>query len=131
LHPFSVFTASVRPLRPDSRGHVRITSPDAATAPEILVNFLSTQKDRADIVASLDLMRDIMCQPAIAPFTAGELLPGVGVADAAQLLDYARETGGSIYHPSCTAAMGRVVDASLRVIGVECLRVVDARGRVG
>ncbi|WP_294352845.1 choline dehydrogenase [uncultured Sphingomonas sp.] len=126
LHPFSAFTASVCPLRPDSRGHVRITSPDAATAPEILVNFLSTQKDRADIVASLELLRDIMAQPAIAPFIAGELLPGVGVADAAQLLDYARETGGSIYHPSCTAAMGRVVDASLRVTGVDGLRVVDA-----
>lgn len=126
LHPFSAFTASVCPLRPDSRGHVRISAPDAAVAPDILVNFLSTDKDRADIVAALELVRDIIRQPAMAPFVSSEQLPGAGITGDAQLLDYAMETGGSIYHPSCTAAMGRVVDASLRVMGVEGLRVVDA-----
>ncbi|WP_294197156.1 GMC oxidoreductase, partial [uncultured Sphingomonas sp.] len=126
LHPFSAFTASVCPLRPNSRGHVRICAPDAAIAPEILVNFLSTGKDRADVVAALELVRDIIRQPAMAPFVSSEQLPGAGISDVAQLLDYAMETGGSIYHPSCTAAMGHVVDASLRVMGIEGLRVVDA-----
>lgn len=126
LHPFSAFTASACPLRPESRGHVRLLSPDAQVAPEILVNFLGTDKDRRDIVAGLRTIRDIMSQPAIAPFVTQEHIPGAAIASDAQLLDYARETGGSIYHPSCTAAIGKVVDAELRVMGVEALRVIDA-----
>jgi choline dehydrogenase len=126
LHPFSGFTASACPLRPESRGHVHAISPDPAAAPEILVNFLNTQKDRREVVAGLRLIRDIMRQPAIAPFVEAEYLPGDEVESDEALLAYARETGGSIYHPSCTAAMGKVVDSSLRVMGVEALRVVDA-----
>lgn len=126
LHPFSAFTASACPLRPESRGHVRALSPDPAAAPEIFVNFLGTEKDRRDVVAGLRMMRDIVGHPALQRHVESEYLPGPNVASDEALLAYARETAGSIYHPSCTAAMGKVVDHSLRVTGVECLRVADA-----
>ncbi|HEY6869204.1 MAG TPA: GMC oxidoreductase [Novosphingobium sp.] len=126
LHPFSAFTTSACPLRPESRGHVRALSPDPAVAPEIFVNFLGTEKDRRDVVAGLRLIRSIVGQPALARYVAEEYLPGADRTDDASLLAYARETAGSIYHPSCTAAMGKVVDGTLRVMGVEGLRVVDA-----
>ncbi|MDO7836332.1 GMC family oxidoreductase N-terminal domain-containing protein [Sphingobium sp. HBC34] len=126
LHPFSAFTTSACPLRPESRGHVRALSPDPAMAPDIFVNFLGTEKDRRDVVAGLRMIRAIVGQPALSRHVESEYLPGVGIADDASLLAYARETAGSIYHPSCTAAMGKVVDGALRVMGVDGLRVADA-----
>lgn len=126
LHDFSGFTVSACPLRPESRGHVHATSPDAAAAPVILANFLATERDEAEVVAGMRIVRDIMARSAIAPFLREEYIPGPAVTDDAALLAYARETGGSIYHASCTAAMGKVVDASLRVMGVDGLRVADA-----
>lgn len=126
LHPFSGFTASVCPLRPESRGHVRAISPDVAVAPNITVNFLATPRDRQEIVAGLRLMREIANQPALASMIANEQLPGGALQSDADLLNYVRETGGSLYHPSCTAALGKVVDERLRVTGVSGLRVIDA-----
>lgn len=126
LHPFSAFTISACPLRPESRGHVRITSSAPATPPDIQVNFLGTEKDRRDVVAGLRMIRGIAAQPALARHVESEYLPGADHADDESLLAYARATAGSIYHPSCTAAMGKVVDSSLRVMGVEGLRVADA-----
>jgi len=126
LHPFSGFTASACPLRPHSRGHVRVVKPDPATAPEILVNYLSDPQDREDIVTGIRLVRDIMKQPAIAPFLQEEYLPGPKLSTDEQLLEFARQTGGSLYHPCSTAALGAVVDSELRVKGVERLRVIDA-----
>ncbi|MBB4615009.1 GMC family oxidoreductase [Novosphingobium taihuense] len=126
LHPFSAFTMSACPLRPESRGHVRALSPDPAVAPEIFVNFLGTEKDRRDVVAGLRMIRGIAAQPALSRHVESEFLPGADHNDDASLLAYARASAGSIYHPSCTAAMGKVVDGSLRVIGLDGLRVADA-----
>jgi len=126
LHPYSGFTASACPLRPESRGHVRAVSPSADVAPEIVVNFLSTERDRSEIVAGLSLIRDIARQPALAAMVAEETMPGAAIQSEEDLLHHARATGGSLYHPSCTAAIGKVVDARLRVTGIANLRVVDA-----
>lgn len=126
LHPFSAFTTSVCPLRPESRGHVRAKSPDPAAAPEIFVNFLGSERDRREVVAGLRMIRGIVDQPALARYVESEYLPGTDRTDDESLLAYARETAGSIYHPSCTAAMGKVVDSSLRVMGIDGLRVADA-----
>ena len=126
LHPFSGFTVSACPLRPESRGYVHAVSPDPAAPPDILANFLSTEHDRREIVAGLRIIRKVMGQEAIRPFVAEEHIPGDATATDAQLLEYARETGGSIYHASCSAAMGKVVDGALRVRGVDGLRVADA-----
>ncbi|MFV0646014.1 MAG: GMC family oxidoreductase [Sphingomonadaceae bacterium] len=126
LHPFSGFTVSACPLRPTSRGHVHAVSPDPEEAPAILANFLGTQSDQLEVVAGMKVIRGVMAQPAMAPYIESEFIPGPEISDQASMLAYARETAGSIYHASCTAALGKVVDGSLRVIGVDGLRVADA-----
>ena len=126
LHPFSGFTLSACPLRPESRGHVHALSPDPAEAPAILANFLATERDRQEIVAGMRVMRAVMAQQPIRHHIAEEYWPGGQVDGDQAMLDYARETGGSLYHASCSAAMGKVVDHGLKVIGVDGLRVADA-----
>ena len=126
LHPFSGFTASVCPLRPESRGSVHAASPDPRAPPAIRAGYLSTERDRRDVVAALEQLRSILDAPPLAALTEAERLPGEG----ADLLAYARETGSTLYHPACTCAMGPregdVTDPALRVRGVEGLRVADA-----
>jgi len=129
LHPFSGFTASSCQLRPESRGSVRIVSPDPFAPPAIDPNYLATENDRRVSVAGLKLLRGIMQAPAIRPFVAAEREPGLEVASDEQLLGYCRERGASIYHPTCTARMGAdpgaVVDARLQVHGLGRLRIAD------
>lgn len=126
LHPFSGFTVSACPLRPASRGHVHAVSRDPAQAPEILANFLATKQDCDDVVAGMKVIREIMAQPAVAGEYVSEHIPGQATASDAAMLAYARETAGSLYHASCTAALGMVVDSSLNVMGLEGLRIADA-----
>lgn len=129
LDTFSGFTASVCGLRPESRGHVRAVSPDPTMAPEILANYLATDLDRQTTVAGLQTLRAIMRKPAMQEHWAEELLPGDACESEEALLAYARDTGSSLYHPTCTVRMGTKIEApldpSLRVRGVERLRVVD------
>jgi len=129
LHPFSGFTASICQLRPESRGHVRITSADPAARPAIQLNYLAAETDRRTMVAGLKLLRGIMQAPALKPFIASEHEPGPGCASDDDLLRYIRVRSSTIYHPTCTCRMGEdaraVVDARLRVHGVGRLRVID------
>jgi choline dehydrogenase len=129
LHTFPGFTASVCQLRPESRGFVRIKSPDPAAPPAIQPRYLSTETDRRTNVEGLKRLRAIMDMPAMRPYVLAEHLPGSGVQSDDELLAYCREVGSTIYHPSCSCRMGTdpraVVDARLRVHGVEGLRVVD------
>jgi len=117
-------------LRPESRGHIRIKSPDASIYPRIVANYLSDPIDQQVAIAELKWGRKIAAQPALAPYLVHEILPGDAVTDEAALLDYARGSGTTIYHPVGTCQMGHghnaVVDPQLRVRGVEALRVVDA-----
>ena len=117
-------------LRPESRGHVRIASPDPARHPKITANYLSTAFDEEVTVAGLRWARRIAAQPALAAIIEHEMQPGPKSSDDEALLRYARATGTTIYHPVGTCCMGShsgaVVDAELRVVGVDCLRVVDA-----
>ncbi|MGR4866034.1 GMC family oxidoreductase [Caulobacter sp. LARHSG274] len=129
LHGFSGFTASTCHLQPESRGAVMIKTPDPHDAPAIDPNYLATETDRRANVEGLKLMRRIMAGAAMAPFLDSEIEPGPDLADDAALLAYCRATGSSIYHPTCTARMGDdpggVVDARLRVRGIDGLRVAD------
>lgn len=129
-HPFPGITASVCNLRPDSRGHVRITSPDPRRAPEIDPNYLSAERDRLVAVRAIRLTREIMAQPPLARYRPEEFRPGPGHEKDAEVLDGARKIATTIFHPVGTARMGTdpraVLDADLRVRGVERLRVIDA-----
>jgi choline dehydrogenase len=129
LHDFSGFTASVCQLRPESRGSLRIRSADPTVPPEIRINYMSTETDRTTNVEGLKILRKILNAPAMKPFAAGEYDPGTKVSTDAELLDYCRERGSTIYHPTSTCRMGNdalaVVDQRLKVRGLDGLRVVD------
>ncbi|NYS25586.1 GMC family oxidoreductase N-terminal domain-containing protein [Rhodobacteraceae bacterium 2376] len=130
LDPFPAITASVCHLRPESRGHVRITGPDAAAAPEIAPNYLSTQGDRIVAARAIRLTRRIMAQAPLAGFQPQEFRPGPEAQSEAELVEVAGQIGTTIFHPVGTARMGAdrgaVVDPMLRVNGVAGLRVADA-----
>jgi choline dehydrogenase len=119
-------------LRPESRGTIHVKSADPFAPPSIRPNYLSTPLDRDTIVAGLRWGRVIAGQQALSPYMGDELLPTTAVESDADLLEFARQSGSTIYHPVGTCAMGRagdpnaVVDPELRVRGVEGLRVVDA-----
>jgi choline dehydrogenase len=117
-------------VRPESRGHIRITSPDPTVYPSIVANYLSDPLDQEVAVASLKWGRKIAGQPALGPYIDHEMMPGRDLNTDEELLGYARMAGSTIYHPVGTCQMGHgpmaVVDTQLRVRGVEGLRVVDA-----
>ena len=123
-------TFAVCQLRPESRGSVCIRSADAASHPAITPHYLVDALDREVLVAGLRQVREVVAQAALRDLVASEILPGSAAASDDDLLHHARATGGSIYHPVGTCAMGvgpsAVVDARLRVHQVPGLRVVDA-----
>jgi choline dehydrogenase len=129
VHPFSGFTMSVCQLRPESRGHVRIRSADAFEAPAMQPNYLATELDRRTAVAGVQAARAIAATPAMQPYVRREFKPGPAASDEAALLEFCRNSGATIFHPSGTCKMGSdpmaVVDARLRVHGVAGLRVID------
>ncbi|WP_322995951.1 GMC family oxidoreductase [Castellaniella sp.] len=130
LHRFPAMTASVCNLQPSSRGYVRITSPNVADQPDILCNYLQTPDDRRVAADALRLTRHIMAQPALARYQPQEYLPGDAVQTQDALEACAGDIGTTIFHPVGTCKMGvdplAVVDPTLKVRGVENLRVIDA-----
>jgi choline dehydrogenase len=129
LHSFSGFSASVCQLRPESRGSLRIKSADPAVAPEIRINYLATEVDRTANVEGLKILRKILQAPALRSYVTEEVDPGPKVSTDEELLNYCRQRGSTIYHPTSTCRMGSdplaVVDQRLRVRGIEGLRVID------
>lgn len=130
LHIFPAITASVCNIQPTSRGHVTIVSPDVAQAPKILCNYLQTAEDRQVAADSIRLTRKIMAQQALAPYRPEEYKPGSQIESQEALEKAAGDIGTTIFHPVGTCKMGvdamAVVDARLRVHGLEGLRVIDA-----
>jgi len=130
LHSFSGFTASVCQLRPESRGSLRIKSADPTVPPEIRINYLATETDRAAFIDGIRILRKILSAPALKPYVVDEAYPGSKVSSDGDVLDYCRRTGSTVYHPTSTCRMGNdplaVVDQRLRLRGIEGLRVVDA-----
>ena len=119
-------------LRPESRGQVRLASADPFAAPRIRQNFLAAEHDWRTLRAGLRLVRRISREAPLAQYVAREIAPGAGQESDADLDRHVRAVAITVHHPLGTCRMGlgaddmAVVDAELRVIGVEGLRVVDA-----
>ncbi|MBI5128712.1 MAG: GMC family oxidoreductase N-terminal domain-containing protein [Rhodopseudomonas palustris] len=130
LHSYSGFTASVWQCHAESRGHLTVRSTDPFEQPTIVPNYFEREIDRKTIVAGLEILRDIYRQPSFRDRWDLDVVPGAAVNDAAGLWEFARSTGGTVFHACGTCRMGSddgaVVDPRLRVRGVERLRVVDA-----
>jgi len=125
------YQVHIGPMYSDARGSVKITSTDPRVKPALRFNYLSTEQDRREWVEAIAVARRILDQPAFAPFSTGEISPGPDVASDEQVLDWVARDGETALHPSCTCRMGiddmSVVDpASMRVHGLDGLRVVDA-----
>ena len=128
-HPWSGCTFSVCQLRPESRGSVEIRSSDPMQPPSMRPNYLSTEKDRICAVEAIKYARKLAATSALKPYLESEYKPGDLVRSDEDVLDFARENGATIFHPTGTCKMGSdrmaVTDASLRVRGIAGLRVVD------
>jgi len=112
-------------IAPNSRGSVTLASEDPTTKPRILHNYFADRADMDTAVSGLRISLEIAGQTALKPYTATPFRPAASESDV-DLRDYIRSYAHSIYHPTSTCAIGNVVDAELRVLGVEALRVVDA-----
>ncbi|OLE32054.1 MAG: hypothetical protein AUG47_07710 [Alphaproteobacteria bacterium 13_1_20CM_3_64_12] len=123
-------TGGMWQMRPLSTGYVEAKSQDPRQAPAINPRYLSEETDRRAVVAGLRLVRRLFAAPALARYITAERLPGADVQSDDELLHYARQTGSTVFHASCTCKMGRdpmaVVDDELRVHGLDGLRVIDA-----
>ncbi|HEV8261645.1 MAG TPA: GMC family oxidoreductase N-terminal domain-containing protein [Burkholderiales bacterium] len=130
LHPFPAITPSVCNLRPTSRGHVRIKSPDPHAHPAIMLNYLSTFDDKKVAVDSIRFTRRIMQAKALVKYQPEEFKPGPDFKTDIALMSAAGDLGTTIFHPVGTCRMGRdelaVVDDRLCVRGIAGLRVIDA-----
>ena len=129
IDAFSGFHIGGYFIYPQSRGELHIESLDPNESPKIHANYLSHPLDREMIVAVLKVIRKIASQPALAGMIVRETRPGPGVATEDELLDYARRTAQTCWHPAGTCKMGvgadAVVDPELRVHGIQGLRVID------
>ncbi|MBN8993941.1 MAG: choline dehydrogenase [Rhizobiales bacterium] len=123
-------TIRVGPVNPESRGAIMLRSGNPADPPRIFANYLGTDFDKQTTIAGVKLMREVMAQKAFADLVGKELAPGPDVQSDAELRTWLKKAGGTTLHPVGTCRMGTdrmaVVDAELRVHGIEGLRVADA-----
>ena len=123
-------TAGMWQGRPLSRGYVEARTNKPGDAPAINPRYMSEERDQRAVVGGLRFIRRLFEAPALAKYVVAETAPGVAVQRDDELLDYARRTGGTVFHASCSCRMGpdamSVVDDQLRVHGLQGLRVIDA-----
>ncbi|MBE2276108.1 MAG: GMC family oxidoreductase N-terminal domain-containing protein [Rhodobacteraceae bacterium] len=130
LHAFPAITVSVCNLRPTSVGHVHATAAAPEVQPEIRLNYLSTEEDRRIAVTAIRQARRIMTAQALRRYAPEEWLPGPGFETDAALIEKAGDIATTIFHPVGTCRMGgdagAVVDAALKLRGIDGLRIADA-----
>jgi|TARA_B110000967_G_scaffold174699_1_gene187019 choline dehydrogenase len=129
--PFPGFLMGFNPCKPTSTGYLQICSNDPMVPPKIHSNYLDTEYDRKMMVEGIHLIRRIASAPALQSVIETELTPGADIKSDAEIAKYIRQKAWSVFHPCSTCRMGSnpkmaVVDPSLRVFGVDGLRVVDA-----
>ncbi len=129
--PFSGLSLGLSNCRPASTGEVMITSPDPFAHPRVSFNAYGTNSDVEEMLAAVKFLRVIASHEPLRSLMAEELRPGPEVATDEQIIHDFRQRSGTVYHHSCTCRMGpeeaaSVVDARLRVHGIEGLRVCDA-----
>lgn len=118
--------------KPRSRGRVRVRCADPRSKPSILFNYMAHERDRSDWALAVNLMREVVAQPALEPFNGGEIQPGPDVRADGDIVEWVRNNAESAYHPSCTCKIGAdgdpaaVLDPECRVRGTEGLRVIDS-----
>lgn len=114
-------------VRPKSRGHIALTGNRPQDPLVIHANFLSEEADLKALMTCVELCREIGNAPALRPFVKREVMPGP--LKGADLVAFIRNAAGTYFHETCTAKMGRdamsVVDGSLKVYGIDGLRVAD------
>ncbi|MGH7049397.1 MAG: GMC family oxidoreductase, partial [Acetobacteraceae bacterium] len=130
LHRFSGFSTIVNQCRPESLGEIRLRSAAPEDPPAIHPNYLATELDRRTLIAGVRLARRIADGREMRAFIESEYLPGPAVVTDDEILDFAKQYGGTVYHPTSTCRMGTdpmaVVDERLSVHGLEGLSVADA-----
>jgi choline dehydrogenase len=124
------FLTNFYQLRPRSHGSIAVRAADPLTPPAIVANYLSDPEDRRVMRDGVRLVRRIVAQQPLAPYRGAEMAPGPAVRSDDEIDDWVRNSAGTIFHPVGTCRMGTddhaVLDARLRVRGIEGLRVIDA-----
>jgi choline dehydrogenase-like flavoprotein len=126
------FACRIVSLHPESRGRVKLASPDPTSLARIQQNFLATDRDWDVLRKAVTMAREVLAQPALRPFVAREIAPGSTKTSREDIDAHIRDTSITVHHPAGTCRMGpdtdrlAVVDEALRVRGVSGLRVVDA-----
>jgi choline dehydrogenase len=123
-------TSGIWQMRPLSRGHVEARSPRPEDQPSINPRYMDDERDRRAVIGGMRIVRRWFQSPALARYVVAETLPGPDVQTDDEFIAYARQTGTTVFHASCSCRMGpdamSVVDDHLRVHGLEGLRVIDA-----
>jgi choline dehydrogenase len=112
-------------VKPTSRGQVTLRSPIPHARPRIVHNYLQTVEDRQSMVAGVRLNMEISAARALREWRRADFLVPKSDSEA-DIMDFVQRRAHTLYHPVGTCAMGSVVDAQCRVLGLEGLRVVDA-----
>jgi choline dehydrogenase len=127
---FKGITMNVNVLRSESTGSVHIKSKDATEPPAIRFNFLSTEHDRAGLLAAIRKGRELMATSPLKEITGEEIAPGAQMQTDDEILDWVKQTAETTYHPVGTCKMGNdalaVVNSELKVHGIDGLRIADA-----
>ncbi|MFN9094269.1 MAG: GMC family oxidoreductase, partial [Alphaproteobacteria bacterium] len=126
----SGMTCYAHVMRPESKGHIHITSANPKASPTIHFNFLSSPVDAALTVRAIQIARSIMYAPAMAPLRLSEVAPGPARQSDEEIIEWVKQVGETTYHPVGTCKMGNdpmaVVNPELRVHGIVGLRIADA-----
>ena len=130
LDSYSGFHIGGYGLYPKSRGKLHIQSPNHVDPPKIEANYFSAPEDRSVALSLMNWIRSVASQPSLSQLIVRETRPGFDTLTDKTLMDFARQTGQTCWHPTGTCRMGvddkAVVDPQLRVNGVTSLRVIDA-----